>query len=428
MTTKRAKKIGRRQFIGAAAGAGFAVMKPQWVRGSEANSALRAGLLGCGGRGTVDARNLIDTGKVRITALADLFEDQLEKAAAYFNQYQRSKGFAPVAKSQLFLGPKAYADIANSSAVDVVVIATPPYFHPEHLAAGVEAGKHVYCEKPVGVDPYGVNRVLETGRRAEGKLSLDVGLQVRSAPPFAELMRRIHAGALGTIATGEAYYFGTAIERPSWPNASPAERRLRNWIYDRVLSGDIIVEQDIHAVDVCNWALGSRPIAANATGGRKARTDPGDVYGHYNAIFSYPEDVTVSFTSTQFDRGWWDVNERFFGAKGVSQSHYSGPVAIYGDEAWSWDTAGSPLTPESKSFSPAGAFRDNLAQADAEKMNSFVSSILTGDFHNQAQLGATATLSCILARQAAYSGRRVSWDELLRQNERWESGIDLDRL
>jgi myo-inositol 2-dehydrogenase/D-chiro-inositol 1-dehydrogenase len=423
------EKINRRKFMGTAAGAaGFMIINPRLVRGTAANSDVRVGLLGCGGRGDADATDLAQTGAARVVALADLFEDQLQKAKKRFDDLAQSKGYAGVDASQMFLGPRAYEQIANSKEVDAIVITTPPYFHPEHLEAVVAAGKHVYCEKPVAVDVHGAKRVVEIGKRAEGRLSLDVGFQIRNAPPFVELANRIHAGALGTIACGEAYYYGTTLDRPEWPNASPAERRIRNWVWDRVLSGDIIVEQNIHAIDVCNWVLQAHPVKAKGMGGRKVRTDPGDVYDHFNVVFCYPGDVHVTLNSTQFDKGWWDVNERFFGSKGVSESHYSGPCAIYGDDAWAWNGSNAPAQAQPAKFSAAGSFSDNLAQADSEKKKAFVESISSGNFHNQAATGAESALTAMLGRTAAYTGKEVTWDELLRSHEKWDAKIDLDKL
>jgi predicted dehydrogenase len=194
----------RRAFL-AGATAAFMIVKPQLVRGSQANSAVRVGLLGCGGRGTADATSIAINGPARIAALADLFEDRLVTAKKHFDEVAGKQHYATVAASQMFQGPRAAEQILNSAEVDAVVIATPPYFHPQHLAAAVAAGKHVYCEKPVGVDVPGALRAIESGKRAEGRLSLDVGFQIRNAPPFVELVRRIHAGALGEIACGEAY-------------------------------------------------------------------------------------------------------------------------------------------------------------------------------------------------------------------------------
>ena len=421
-------KVDRREFLGAAAAtAGLMIVKPSLVRGTAANSAVRVGLLGCGGRGTADTSDLVDTGSARVTALADLFRDQLDKAGKKFNDLNRSKGYANIDSKQMFVGPRAYEEIANCPEVDAVVITSPPYFHPEHLEAVVKAGKHVYCEKPVAVDVHGAKRVLDIGKQAEGKLSLDVGFQIRNCPPFVEMVKRIHAGALGKIGCGEAHYFGTYLDRPEWPNASPEERRIRNWVYDRVLSGDIIVEQNIHAIDVCNWVLQGHPIKASATGGRQVRPPDGDVYGHYNVVFFYPENVAVTFSSTQFNKGWWDVTERFFGSKGVSQSPYSGPLGIWGDEPW--QPSGAPKqTAESTKFSAAGSFSDNLAEADPEKKKAFVESIQSGKFHNQSEAGVESALSCMMARAAAYKGHDVTWDELLKSDEQWELGLDLNKL
>jgi len=278
------------------------------------------------------------------------------------------------------------------------------------------------------VDVPGALKVIDIGKRAEGKLSLDVGFQIRDCPPFVELVRRIHNGALGKIVCGEAHYLTGYIDRPPWPDASPAEHRLRNWIYDRALSGDIIVEQNIHVIDICNWILKAHPVKASATGGRQGRPQDGDVYGNYNAVFYYPDDVDITFSSTQFAKGWWDVTERFFGTKGTSQSPYTGPLGIWGDEPW--QSAASPAKdkPETQAFSVTGSFTSNLEFADPEKKKAFVESISSGNFHNQAAKGAESALSCMMARTAAYTGREVTWDELMKTKEVWDPKIDLNKL
>jgi len=427
--TNFSDKVDRRKFLGVAAvAAGAMLIKPALVRGAAANSAVRVGLLGCGGRGTEDASNLVDTGGARVVALADLFQDQLDKARTHFDQVQQGKGYSPLDASQLFVGPNAYKEIAASKEIDAIVVATPPYYHPQHLEAMVDAGKHVYLEKPVAVDVPGAKKVNEIGKRAEGKLSLDVGFQIRDCPPFVELVKRIHSGALGNIVCGEAHYLTGYIDRPAWPNASPVEHRLRNWVYDRVLSGDIIVEQNIHVIDICNWILKAHPLKASATGGRQGRppTD-GDVYGNYNVIFHYPDGVDVTFSSTQFAKGWWDVTERFFGTKGTSQSPYTGPLGIWGDEAWQYAASAKPAA-EPQAFSVTGSFTSNLELADPGKKKAFVESITSGNFHNQAAKGAESALSCMMARTAAYKGHEVSWDETMKSTEVWDPKIDLNKL
>src|SRR5204862_6877345 len=211
-------------------------IKPELAFGTTANSALRVGLLGCGRRGTEDASSLVDTGRARVVALADLFQDQLDAARARFDQAQQAKGLAALDASQLFLGPNAYQRIATSNEVDAIVIATPPYFHPHHLETVVAAGKHVYLEKPVAVDVPGALKVVEVGKRAQGKLSLDVGFQIRDCPPFVEVVKRVHNGALGTIVCGVAHYLASYPDRPPRPSTLPVEFRIRNWLYDRALS------------------------------------------------------------------------------------------------------------------------------------------------------------------------------------------------
>ena len=430
--TKRpnfSNEVDRRKFISVAAvTAGAMLLKPALVRGTAANSAVRVGLLGCGGRGTEDASNMVDTGGARVVALADMFQDQLDNAKKHFDQMQQAKGYVAIDASQVFVGPNAFKQMAASKEVDAVVIATPPYYHPQHLESIVAAGKHVYVEKPVAVDVPGALKVIEIGKRAEGKLSLDVGFQIRDCPPFVELVKRIHNGAIGNIVCGEAHYLTGYIERPPWPNASPVEKRLRNWVYDRVLSGDIIVEQNIHVIDICNWVLKSHPLNASATGGRQGRPpNDGDVYGNYNVIFHYPDDVDVTFSSTQFAKGWWDVTERFFGTKGTSQSPYTGSLGIWGDEPWQ-----SPQTPkpggEQQAFSVTGNFTSNLEFADREKKKAFIESITSGNFHNQAAKGTESALSCMMARTAAYKGREVTWEETMKSTEVWDPKIDLNKL
>jgi predicted dehydrogenase len=412
--------ITRRQFAAASA---FLIVSPHVVRGTQANSAVRVGLLGCGGRGTEDATSMVTNGGARVVALADLFADQLERAEAHFNKLAGEKGYGSIDRALVFRGPNAAEQIAAARDVDAIVIATPPYFHPQHLALAVDAKKHAYCEKPVAVDVAGAHRVIEIGHRAEGRVSLDVGFQIRSAPAFVELVRRIHAGAIGEISLGEAYYYCPAIERPEFP---PAERRLRNWIHDRVLSGDIIVEQNIHAIDICNWVLQDHPLRAVGRGGRKGRNDAGDCYSHFAVTFTYPRDIHVSFSSRQFGKGAFDVNERFFGTLGASQSPYSGALGITGDQPWTWDS-GAAAQPSGQ-FSATGAFSDNLARADAEKHKGFIDSIATGKFHNQAAIGAESSLTAMLGRKAAYTGREVTWEELRRENESWEAKLDLEKL
>jgi predicted dehydrogenase len=426
MDNKTDRKMGRRQFLGATAAAGLMIVKPELVRGTAANSALRLGVLGCGGRGTAVATGFVDNTNTRVVALADLFEDQLAAGRKHFDEHQKAKGYAAIDAKQLFKGPKAYDQIVASKEVDFVLVTTPPYYHPLHLEAVVAAGKHVYLEKPVAVDVSGAQRVISLGEKAKGRLSLAVGFQIRNATPFVELTKRIHNGALGKISCAQVYYYTGHINRPEWPGASVPERRLRNWVWDRVLSGDIIVEQNIHVIDVTNWVLQGHPLKASGAGGRTIRNDDGDCFDHFNVTYTYPNDVDVTFSSTQSNKGWWDVCERFFGSKGVSEAHYEAPVAIYGDEPWDFFKGGAAK--QAGEFSTAGTFSGSLDDADPQKQKSFVESITSGNFQNQAAQGAESALSAMLGRKAAYSGQVVTWDELLSSNETWDAHLDLGKM
>jgi len=440
--TNDPKGVGRREFMStAAAAAGLMIIKPQLVRGTAANSSLRVGLLGCGGRGTHVATALSQHPNARYVALADLFSDQLDKAKLHFDGIAAKKGYAGIDPKLMFKGPKAYQAIIESDQVDAVHIATPDFFHPEHLAAVIAGDKHCYCEKPTGVDVRGAKRILELGRKVEGHLSLDIGFQIRYAPPYVEMVKRIHAGAIGKIAQGSVYYHATALNYPPRrPDITPLELRIRNFYWDRVISGDIIVDQSLHVIDICNWVLKNHPLKAVGAGGRKVRDDWGNIWDHFDVIFTYPDNVRVSLNHVQLGNSLWDVAERFFGSKGVSESHYSGVVGIYGQEPWSWDGGGRAIPPSTNLYAlgtggtaeqAAGAFHGALDEADPEKTKAFVDSILTGKYHNQAAQGVESTLSAILGRTAAYSGREVTWDELLASDQYYDprlEGLDLSEF
>jgi len=377
----------------------------------------------------------------RYIALGDLFSDQLDKAKQHFDSIATKKGYAGIDPKLMFKGPKAYQAIAESNQLDVIHIATPDFFHPWHLGAVIAAGKHCYCEKPTGVDVRGAKHIMELGKKAEGRLSLDIGFQIRCAPPYVEMVKRIHAGAIGRIAQASTYYHATGISYPPRrPEASPLELRIRNFYWDRILSGDIIVDQSIHVIDICNWVLKGHPLKAVGTGGRKVREDWGNTSDHIDVILTYPDNVRVSLNHVQFGEWFWDVAERFFGSKGVSESHYSGVVGIYGEEPWSWDGGGNSISPSTNIYAlgkkggaeeVAGTFHGALDEADTEKTKAFVDSILTGKYHNQAAQGAEATLSAILARTATYTGREVTWDEVLASDQYYDpelEGLDLSEL
>lgn len=405
------------------------LLKARTAFGYEANSAVRIGLLGCGSRGTTVATSFAKNTPARIVALADLFPDQLAAGKAHFDEVNASLGVPAIDPSLMFRGPHAFEELAASGAIDSVQISTPPWFHVQHLEAAIAAGKHAYCEKPMGVDVAQAKQALEIGKRAKGKVSLDVGFQVRSAPPIAEVVRRIHAGDLGKLVCIEAHYNAPNAVSHTGANWSPDEFRLRNWLWDRVLSGDIIVEQNIHVIDLCNWIIGSHPLKAAATGGRNVLTHQGDTWDNYEVIYTYPGDVRVIFASTQWGtNGFFDVTERIFGEKGIAEAPYSGPVRIIGDNAWAWSNNEAPQNAAPSTFAANGAFNDNLEFADREKDRAFIESIVSGKFHNQAQDGVDSALSAMLGRMAGQRGHEVTWEEQLRHGEQFTMNIDLKQF
>jgi L-rhamnose 1-dehydrogenase len=223
------------------------------------------------------------------------------------------------------------------------------------------------------------------------------------------MVRRIHSGAIGKIVTAEScFYYGGARRQPP-QGASPAEARLRTWTGDRILSGDIIVEQNVHSIDKLNWVLQGHPVAAVACGGRAARDDYGDVWDHSNALLHYPNNVTVSFRSAQFLKGWTSVTERFFGTAGSIESHYDGPVRIHGEQPWDGGVIGT------------------RAGAEAYKVREFFNDIRTGNLRNEGRRGAASTLSAMLIRSAAYARREVTWEGMVSSGQRWDRSAHRSR-
>ena len=244
--------MNRRQFVqsGAAAASGLLLLKSRTAFGYDANSAVRHGLLGCGNRGTSVATSFAKNTSAQVVALADLFPDNLAAGQSHFNELNASLGRAAIDSKLLFHGPHAFEQLAASPDVDLIQISTPPFFHVQHLETAVASGKHVYCEKPVGIDIRQAQHALEIAKRVKPTQSVDVGFQCRNAPPIAAIAEKIKAGALGKIAIVSGIYYAPASTEKNRPGAGPDEYRLRNWLWDRALSGDILVEQNIHIIDL----------------------------------------------------------------------------------------------------------------------------------------------------------------------------------
>jgi len=419
--------MNRRQFLQTGSACGLLLLKSRTAFSYQANSAVRLGLLGCGNRGTAVATSFSNSTTAQVVALADIFPDKLALGRTHFDELNSSLGRQPIDSKLLFQGPHAFEQLVAAKDVDLIQISTPPFFHVQHLEAAVAAGKHVYCEKPVGVDVKQTRQALEIAKRVKPTQSVDVGFQCRSAPPIAAIAQKIQAGALGKIAAVSGNYYAPASQEKIHPGASPDEYRLRNWLWYRALSGDILVEQNIHIIDLCNWLLGAHPLKATATGGRNILTHAGDCWDNYQVDFTYPGGVHFSFASTQFGDAGFNAGLALFGAGGSATVPYSGPVQIVGAQPWVWQDSMNTVPGPAK-FAANGSFSDNLAFADRDKERTFIESITSGQSHNQIAAGVDTALSCMLGRMAGYQGHEVTWDHLLAHGETYQLGMDLNQL
>ena len=401
MSDRNNSKQGRRAFlkratVGAAA---LTLVKSTSVTGAPANSKIEVGILGCGGRGQFVGKQLLTYAEqdIKIVALQDPFADRLENAAGQFG----------VEKSRTYRGLEAYKELVKSP-LDAVAITSPPYFHPDQAKEVVKAGKHVWMAKPVAVDVPGCLSVMESAKQAEGKINFLVDFQTRNSPNFKEIINRVKRGDIGDLVFGHVYYHTGRLGRKDKPGMSPGEARLRNWVFDIKLSGDIIVEQNVHVLDVANWYVGAHPVKACGTGGRKARTDVGDCWDHFIVTYWYPNDIRVDFSSCQFVKGFDDMCIRMYGSKGTADSHYWGLIRITGDNPWN------------------GTDKDPTMDIGVENnVKDFVQAISSGKFINHGKDAAESTMTGVLGRIAAYEGRMVTWDEMMEKREKMEAGLKL---
>ncbi len=392
----KSNNVTRRNFVKSSflATTTFSIMKPESVFSADANSAMAIGLIGCGGRGNHDATNFRRHTNSRIAALADPYEDRVAGTKQNFESDD----------PKTFVGFDAYQKLLNTD-VDTVIITSPPYFHPQHFEAAVDAGKHVYMEKPVAVDTVGSLRVLEAGEKAKGKISAMVGFQTRFSEDMQEGVKRIHNGDIGEIVCAQAHYHSGWLSPRHKPGMPEQEKRIRNWVFDIVLSGDILVEQNIHILDVCNWIMQTHPVKAYGTGGRKIRTQVGDTWDHYGVTFWYPNNVELVFASTQFlDLGWGDAGERFNGAKGVFDS-INHPVNIRGENAWKFEGDQEPN--------------------EIRKVKALYDSIVNKDYVNEIAQGVESTLTAILGRTASYRNKEYTWDEMMNEKQEFDAELDI---
>lgn len=403
----------RRNFVmagGLAAAAGItpviltrrsANAQPRIVQDTKASQEkpLRIGVIGCGGRGTGAAENaLAASDRTRIIALADLFSDRMQSAREGLATLGER---AVVEESRCYVGFDAYTKLLASKDIDVVILATPPHFRPMHFEASINAGKHVFMEKPVATDATGIRKVLAAADVADAKnLCVVAGTQRRHEKCYLEAMQRLRDGAIGKIIAGRVYWNMEDLwmnpPRPEW---TEMEWQLRNWLYFTWLSGDHYVEQHVHNLDVANWAIGSHPARCMGMGGRQVRTDPnyGNIFDHFAVEYEYPDGTYVMSMARQTKGCASRVSERFHGTRGVmyTRSGVANITSTAGDWKFSGDN-GNPYDDE---------HRDLYAAIDS------------GSHINEARQVAESTMTAIMGRMSAYTGQEVTWEDALNSPE-----------
>ena len=371
--------VSRRTLLSSTAAA-FTIVAPQTVRGTQANSKLSVGLIGCGNRGTYDAKITHADPRARITALCDKYNDRIEqaKAALQLDQMDSYNEFEKL--------------LANPS-IDAVIIATPPFEHPRMLEATVDAKKNVYCEKPAGVDYEGCKRVIKAGRKMDPKKVLSFGYQQRSGPVYLEAYKRLMAGNIGDLSTARASWIANdPFTRRDYPGLDAKETELRNWFCYRKFSGDIIVEQDCHNFDVLHWFLGGLPLKAIGYSTRKVRTTM-DIVDNISLAYEWPNNILVNFEANQLTPvGYNKVGEEFTGTKGT--------IAVSRQRMIHYKSRTDIETIPSK--------RD----ITFEGIEQFLGRVLSGDIENVAERSALSTMIAILGRTAMYERKEITWKGL----------------
>jgi len=362
---------------------------------------LRVGLVGCGGRGTgAAAQALAADPNVKLVALGDAFKDRLQGSLETLRKQTDITSRIDVAEERCFVGFDAYKQVI-ASGVDVVLLATPPHFRPIHLKAAIDAGKHVFAEKPVAVDAPGVRSVLATCDEARRKkLSIVSGLALRYSYGYRETIKRIHDGALGDIRGLQANDFrGPIWVKPKQADWTEMEYQMRNWYYFTWLSGDFNVEQHVHMLDTCAWIMKDEyPVSAMGIGGRQVRTGPeyGNIYDHHSVIYEYANGVKLHAYCRQQSGCVNEISAHVMGSKGTAALNQRS-LQIIAEDNWTYS---------------------------GEKNNNFVTehealftSIRSGKPVNNGDYMAKTTLMAILGRMATYTGQRIAWEQALNSQE-----------
>jgi predicted dehydrogenase len=394
--------ISRRTFIQTTAAAAVVALPGSAapIAARQGSDVLRVGLIGCGGRGTGAARDCMAASPgVQLVAMGDLTADRLARCR---EQLQKTVASTPamtgkynVTDERCFVGFDAYQKVLASD-IDLVILATPPGFRPMHLAAAVNAGKHIFTEKPVCTDVAGYRSVLATYELARQKdLSIVAGTQRRHQADYRATIERLHDGAIGNILSGQVYWNQGGLwnhaRQPEWTDV---EWQIRNWLYFTWLSGDHIVEQHVHNIDVANWVLGEHPIKATGVGGRQVRTEPiyGHIYDHFAIDFEYPSGARVMSQCRQIVGTANNISEHFLGSRGRSNPANE----IWGANAWKFEAQGQRI--------------NGYVQEHADLVASIRQ---TGKHYNELKQVAESTLTAIMGREAAYTGQEITWDQLV---------------
>jgi len=397
-------RSSRRQFIQASGAATLSAALASYMHRGGVHAAstdtLRVGLVGCGGRGSGAAYDaLCADPNNKLVALGDTFADRVEESLSKFKDAKVTPQVA-VDDDHKFVGFDAYKGVIDSC--DVVVLGTPPAFRPQHLRACIEAGKHVFCEKPIAVDGPGVRSVIETCKMArDKKLNLVSGLCYRYENVKRDIMKRIHDGAIGDIKTLQTSYNTGGLwhhgRNPEW---SEMEYQLRNWLYFDWLSGDHINEQHIHSLDKVAWVMQNvYPARATSSGGRVQRVDPkyGNVYDHFNTVYEWENGVKCFSSCRQWESSSTDVSDHVWGTKGVAHIQ-SAEIAGYDGQVYKAEKAED----------------DNMY---LNEHRALFSSIRNGGVIVNEYM-CYSTLMAIMGRMSAYTGKSITWDQAL--NSQWD--------
>ncbi len=385
--------VTRRDFVKAAsaatAAAAFAQPLGVFAQGSDA---IKVGVIGCGGRGTGAALDCLKGAQgVEIVAIGDLVPDRVESALARLTKEFPDR--VKVAKDHQFTGFDNYKGVLSVPGVNLIITAAPPGFRPIHLKAAVEAGKHVFMEKPVAVDPVGVRSVIASSELAKQKgLAIVAGTQRRHQQRYLEMMKRLQDGQIGEIVAAQCYWNqGDLWVKERTAGMSEIEWQCRNWLYFSWTSGDHIVEQHVHNIDVVNWAMGCMPRNVMGMGGRQVRVAPeyGNIYDHFAVEFEYPNGVRVSSMCRQTKGANDRVEERIVGTKGVALST-SNSTKITGATEWTFQ--GDEINPY------------------VQEHIDLIASIRAGKPLNEGRQIAESTMCAIMGRMSAYTGRALSWE------------------